>query len=142
MGSVTGEVRALIGVGAGLTAVPPVYYLTEAGARALRTGQAAFAPAPAGLGFLAAAALIVAVLAAWPAAALACGLPLAVAGVLFALDLRAAIGLAGVLPGLWEPPWAEPPGTLAGATGLYAYTGALLVFSALLPRRLRSILSR
>ncbi|MFB9199901.1 hypothetical protein ACIBIZ_22055 [Nonomuraea spiralis] len=138
----TGEVRALIGVGAGLIAVPPVFYLTEAGARALRAGQAAFAPAPAGPGLLAAAAVLVALLTAWPAAALACGLPLVVAGALFALDLRAAIGLAGALPEVWQPPWAEPPGTLAGMTGLYAYTGALLIFSALLPGRLRSILSR
>jgi hypothetical protein len=131
---VTPEVRHLIAAGAGLAAFPPVCYLTEAGARALREGYAAFGPAPAGLGYLAAAALIVAVLAAWPPAALACGLPLAVAGALFALDLPAAMGLAGTLPHAW----GEPPGTLAGPTGLYAFAGLLLVFSALLPNRLRS----
>ncbi|NUS05825.1 MAG: hypothetical protein HOV97_25095, partial [Nonomuraea sp.] len=98
--------------------------------------------APAGAGLLAAAAVIVAVLTAWPPAALSCGLPLAAAGALYALDLPAATGLAGALPGLWEPSWSEPPGTLAGMTGLYCYTGALLVVSALLPGRLRSILGR
>ncbi|TMR98521.1 hypothetical protein [Nonomuraea basaltis] len=99
-------------------------------------------------------ALIVTVLTVWPAAALACGVPLTAAGVLFALDAEAALGMAGTLPwaragGLpWSPdglPWAElaePPGTLAGLTGLYALIGAVLVISALLPARLRSILGR
>ncbi|NUP83559.1 MAG: hypothetical protein HOV96_39140, partial [Nonomuraea sp.] len=48
----TGEVRVLIGVGAGLAALPAVFYLTEAGAKALRAGHAAFGPAPAGAGLL------------------------------------------------------------------------------------------
>jgi hypothetical protein len=47
-----------------------------------------------------------------------------------------------MLPWLGEGSWGEPAGTLAGTTGLYAYTGALLVLSALLPTRLRSILGR
>lgn len=147
--------RRLLGAVAGLAALVPVYYLTEAAARALRAGNAAFAPAPGALGYLAAVAAIVVLLTAWPAAALACGVPLAAAGTLFALDLDAAVGVAGTLPyarsgGLpWSAPqaapWAElgePPGTLAGLTGLYALLGALLVFSALLPARLRSILDR
>ncbi|MEV5890311.1 hypothetical protein [Nonomuraea fuscirosea] len=147
--------RRLMGAVAGLAALVPVYYLTEAAARALRAGNAAFAPAPAALGYLAAVAAIVVLLTAWPAAALGCGVPLAVAGTLFALDLDAAVGVAGTLPyaragGLpWSAPggapWAEPgepPGTLAGLTGLYALLGALLVLSALLPARLRSILDR
>ncbi len=52
-------------------------------------------------------------------------------------------GLPWSAPG--AAPWAElsePPGTLAGLTGLYALLGALLVLSALLPARLRSILDR
>ncbi|MGN9844067.1 hypothetical protein ACTMTI_38675 [Nonomuraea sp. H19] len=147
------EARHLMGAAAGLAALAPVYYLTEAGAKALRTGLATAVPAPAGLACLAAVAVIVAVLAVWPAAALACGLPLAAAGVLFALDAEAALGVAATLPwsgagGLpWSQPdalpWAElaePPGTLAGTTGLYALIGALLMISALLPGRLRSIL--
>ncbi|MEO3868108.1 hypothetical protein ABGB18_04670 [Nonomuraea sp. B12E4] len=149
----TSEIRRLTGALAGLAALAPVYYLAEAAARALRVGNATFGPAPAGLGYLAAVAAIVVLLTAWPPAALACGLPLAAAGVLFALDLDAALGAAGSLPwsragGLpWSQPgapWAEagePPGTLAGASGLYALIGALLVLSALLPGRLRSILS-
>ncbi|NRQ31203.1 hypothetical protein HII36_05050 [Nonomuraea sp. NN258] len=133
----TDEVRRLIASVAGLAALPPVYYLTEAGARALRTAQAGFGPAPAALGYLAAVAVVVALLAACPAAALACGLPLAAAGALFALDLDAAIGAADVLP--W-PGRGEPAGTVAGANGLYALMGTALVASALLPRRRRSIL--
>ncbi|SEH03376.1 hypothetical protein SAMN05444920_1368 [Nonomuraea solani] len=147
--------RRLIGAVAGLAAVAPVYYLTEAAARSLRAGATAFGPAPAALGYLAAVAVIVTLLTAWPAAALGCGLPLAAAGVVFALDLDTALGVAGSLPwskagGLpWSPPdgapWAEiaePPGTMAGMTGLYALIGVLLVLSALLPARLRSILDR
>jgi hypothetical protein len=144
-----------MGAVAGLTAFVLVYYLTEAAARALRTSSAAFGPAPAGLGYLLGAAVIVALLTAWPTAALACGLPLAGAGVLFALDQDAALAAAGKLPwsgagGLpWSQPgglaWAEmgePPGTLAGVTGLYLLIGAVLVVSALRPGRLRSILDR
>ncbi|MCK2219238.1 hypothetical protein MF672_036405 [Actinomadura sp. ATCC 31491] len=71
--------RHLLGAAAGLAALVPVYYLTEAGARALREGTAAAGPSPAGLGCLMAVAALVALLAAWPAAALACGLPLAAA---------------------------------------------------------------
>ncbi|SDI38104.1 hypothetical protein [Nonomuraea jiangxiensis] len=149
----TPEIRRLMGTFTGLAALVPVYYLTEAAAKALRTSHATFGPAPAALGYLAAVAVIVALLTAWPPAALACGLPLAAAGALFAMDLDAALGLAGTLPwaragGLpWAQPgapWAElgePPGTLAGTSGLYALIGALLVLSALLPARLRSILS-
>jgi hypothetical protein len=78
--------------------------------------------------------------------------PLAAAGVLFALDAEAARGVAATLP--WPgPPWsrpdglpwtelAEPPGTLAGTTGLYALIGTLLVLSALLPARLRAVRGR
>ncbi|WP_043617032.1 hypothetical protein [Nonomuraea candida] len=145
----------LVAALAGIAALAPVYYLTDAAARALRAGQAAFAPAPAGLAYLAAVAVLVTLLSARPAAALACGLPLAAAGALFALDLDAAIGAAGTLPwahdgGLpWQAapggaPWAEPgepPGTLAGTSGLYALLGALLVLPALLPARWRSILN-
>ncbi|WP_344887852.1 hypothetical protein, partial [Nonomuraea antimicrobica] len=110
--------RRLLGAATGLAALVPVYYLTEAAARALRAGVTAFDPAPSGLGYLLAVAAVVTVLAAWPAAALACGVPLAAAGALFALDLDAAIGAAGTLPfarsgGLpWSSPdgvpWAEP----------------------------------
>ncbi|MEW9550908.1 hypothetical protein [Nonomuraea sp. NPDC050783] len=145
----------LLGGAAGLAALVPVYYLTEAAARALRAGTVAAGPAPAGLGLLMAVAAIVTLLAAWPAAALACGLPLLAAGVLFALDAADAISAAATLPyadagGLpWSrpdaAPWAEaaePPGTLAGLTGLYALTGIVLVLSALLPHGRRSILRR
>ncbi|MBF8190832.1 hypothetical protein ITP53_35035 [Nonomuraea sp. K274] len=146
--------RQLMGAAAGLAALVPVYYLTEAAAKALRTGYATFGPAPAGLGYLAAVAVIVTLLTAWPPAALACGLPLAATGALFALDLDAALRVAGTLPwartgGLpWSRPdglpWAElaePPGTLAGLSGLYTLIGALLVLSALRPARLRSVLT-
>ncbi|MCF6473480.1 hypothetical protein FAF44_34600 [Nonomuraea sp. MG754425] len=145
--------RDLAAAVAGVAALAPVYYLADAAARSLRAGLAAFSPAPLGLAYLAAVAVVVALLASWPAAALACGVPLAAAGVLFALDLDAAIGLAGTLPwaragGLPWPqpdgaPWAEaaePPGTLAGMSGLYALIGVVLVLSALLPARRRSIL--
>ncbi|TDD22969.1 hypothetical protein [Nonomuraea diastatica] len=147
--------RQVMGAVAGLAALIPIYYLTEAAARALRAGVATFGPAPSGLAYLGAVAVIVTVLTAWPAAALFCGVPLASAGLLFALDLDAALGAAGRLPwagagGLpWSrpdgEPWAqpgEPPGTLAGMTGLYLLIGALLVLSALLPVRLRAILGR
>jgi hypothetical protein len=145
--------RSLLAAAAGLAALAPVYYLTEAAARCLRAGHTAFIPAPTGLAFLAAVAVIVTLLTARPAAALGCGVPLMAAGVLFALDLDAAMGLAATLPwartgGLpWAPPggapWAElaePPGTLAGISGLYALIGALLVLSALSRARRRSIL--
>ncbi|GAA2211538.1 hypothetical protein GCM10009850_069980 [Nonomuraea monospora] len=145
--------RPLLAALAGLAALAPVYYLTEAAARCFRTGHAAFAPAPTGLAYLAAVAVIVTILSAWPAAALGCGVPLTAAGVLFALDLDAAMGLAATLPwarsgGLpWSPPdgapWAEltePPGTLAGMSGLYTLIGAFLVLSALPRARRRSIL--
>lgn len=154
-GGVTRENRHLVGAAAGVAALVPVYYLTEAAARALRTSSATFGPAPAALGYLAAVAVIVTLLTAWPAAALGCGIPLAAAGAVFALDLNAALGVAGSLPwaregGLpWSQPdgvpWAEltePPGTMAGMTGLYTIIGALLVLSALLPGRLRSVLGR
>ncbi|MGW3341830.1 hypothetical protein ACWDA3_00925 [Nonomuraea rubra] len=144
---------SLLAATAGLAACAPVYYLTEAAARGLRTGHTAFSPAPTGLAYLAAVAIIVTLLTAWPAAALGCGVPLVAAGVLFALDLDAAMGMAATLPwartgGLpWSPPdgapWAElaePPGTLAGISGLYALIGALLVLSALPRARGRSIL--
>ncbi|MEV4114379.1 hypothetical protein [Nonomuraea sp. NPDC049695] len=145
----------MVGGVAGVVALVPVYYLTEAAARALRTGNATFGPAPAALAYLAAVAVIVTLLTAWPAAALGCGIPLVAAGAVFALDLPAALGVAGSLPwaaagGLpWSPPdtapWAElaePPGTMAGMTGLYTLIGALLVLSALLPGRLRSLLGK
>ncbi|MET8870271.1 hypothetical protein ABZW11_45670 [Nonomuraea sp. NPDC004580] len=137
---------------AGLAAAIPVYYLTDAAARALRGGTVAFAPAPAALAYVAGVAVLIRVLTVWPVAALACGVPLTAAGALFALDLDAAVGVAATLPwvragGLpWTTgpvPWAapgEPPGTLAGMTGLYALTGAFLVLSALLPARRRSVL--
>ncbi|UBU17712.1 hypothetical protein [Nonomuraea gerenzanensis] len=147
------RLRPILATLAGLAALAPVYYLTEAAARCLRTAHAAFAPAPAGLAYLAAVAVIVTLLSVWPAAALGCGVPLTAAGVLFALDLDAAMSLAATLPwaragGLpWSPPdaapWAElaePPGTLAGMSGLYALLGALLVLSALPRARRRSIL--
>ncbi|MEV0383553.1 hypothetical protein [Nonomuraea sp. NPDC050643] len=147
--------RWVFGTAAGLAAVVPVYYLTEAAARALRSGTAALGPAPEALGYLAAVAVIATLLTAWRAAALGCGAPLAGMGVLFALDHDAALRAAGTLPWSraggqpWVPPgdvpWAEmsePPGTLAGMTGLYALIGALLMLSALLPARLRSILDR
>ncbi|MGI5291195.1 hypothetical protein ACQEVF_48905 [Nonomuraea polychroma] len=144
----TRESRHVMGAAAGLAALVPVYYLTEAGAKALRMGTAAAGPAPAGLACLAAVAVLVTVLAAWPAAALTCGVPLIAAGALFALDTEAALGMAATLPrpglpwdGLPAAELAEPPGTLAGLTGLYTLIGALLVLSALLPGRLRSILS-
>ncbi|WP_127932951.1 hypothetical protein [Nonomuraea polychroma] len=144
----TRESRHVMGAAAGLAALVPVYYLTEAGAKALRMGTAAAGPAPAGLACLAAVAVLVAVLTVWPAAALTCGVPLISAGALFALDTEAALGMAATLPwsgvlwhGLPAAELAEPPGTLAGLTGLYTLIGALLVLSALLPRRLRSILS-
>jgi hypothetical protein len=143
--------RHLIAPAAGLAALAPVYYLTDAAARSLRAAHTAVTPAPAGLACLAAVAVLVALLTAWPAAALACGLPLVAAGALFALDLDAAIGAAATLPwadagGLpWSPPdgapWAEPaepPGTLAGMNGLYALIGLILVLPS---RRLRSILN-
>ncbi|MEU0571896.1 hypothetical protein ABZ297_41755, partial [Nonomuraea sp. NPDC005983] len=77
--------RHLIGVAAGLAALPAVYYLTESGARALRTAYTAFGPGPAGLGYLAAVAAIVTLLCGLsPPAALACGVPLLAAGGLFA----------------------------------------------------------
>jgi hypothetical protein len=126
--------RHTLGTVAGLAALVPVCSLTEAAARALRTGNAAFAPALDGLGYLAAVAVLVTLLTAWPAAALACGVPLAATGTLFALDLDAAMGLAGTLPGAET---GEPPGTLAGVTGLYALLGVLLLLSPLkraLPR--------
>ncbi|NJP98856.1 hypothetical protein HCN51_57165 [Nonomuraea sp. FMUSA5-5] len=145
--------RPLLAAAAGVAALAPVYYLTDAAARCLRTGQAAFSPAPLGLAYLAAVAVLVTLLTAWPAAALGCGVPLTAAGVLFALDVDAAIRLAATLPwaragGLpWSPPggapWAElaePPGTLAGMSGLYALIGAVLVLSALPRLRRRSIL--
>ncbi|MCA2223791.1 hypothetical protein [Nonomuraea aurantiaca] len=151
------QVRHLIGAVAGSAALPLVYYLTEAGARALRAAYAAFRPAPAGLGYLTAVAAIVALLAAWswlsPLAALVCGLPLTATAALFALDLDVALDLAGRLPSFAVPTGqpeptgqlvgavaGEPPGALAGVTGLYAVIGVLLVLSALLPRRRRSIL--
>ncbi|MEV0612252.1 hypothetical protein AB0I81_02940 [Nonomuraea sp. NPDC050404] len=145
--------RRLIAAAAGVAALVPVYYLTDAAARFLRAGNAAFAPAPMGLACLAAVAVLVTLLTARPAAALCCGLPLAAAGVVFGLDLDTAMGAAGTLPwaregGLpWSlpggAPWAEPgepPGTLAGTSGLYALIGVVLVLSALLPDRLRSML--
>ncbi|MEU4509585.1 hypothetical protein AB0G05_08835 [Nonomuraea wenchangensis] len=143
--------RHLLGAVAGLAALAPVYYLTEAGARELRAGTVAAGPSPAGLGCLLAVAAIVAMLAAWPPAALACGLPLAAAGTLFALDATGAIAAAATLPYAGGLPWvrpgaapwaeaAEPPGTIAGLTGLYALIGVVLVLSALLPRGRRSIL--
>lgn len=141
--AVSPEVRHLIGVVAGLAALPLVYYLTEAGARALRAAYAEFRPAPAGLGYLTAVAAIVVLLAAWswlsPLAALACGLPLTAVAALFAFDLDVALDLAGRLPS-FAVPAGEPPGTLAGVTGLYAVIGALLVLSALLPRTRRSVM--
>ncbi|MFG1695107.1 hypothetical protein [Nonomuraea sp. NPDC049309] len=142
----------LVAAVAGLAAAIPVYYLTDAAARALRGGTVAFAPAPSALAYVAGVAVLVRVLTVWPVAALACGVPLTAAGVLFALDLDAAVELAATLPwaragGLpWTAgpaPWAEPgepPGTLAGMTGLYALTGAFLVLSALLPARRRPLL--
>ncbi|MFI6995221.1 hypothetical protein [Nonomuraea wenchangensis] len=143
--------RHLLGAVTGLAALAPVYYLTEAGARALRAGTVAAGPSPVGLGCLLAVAAIVAMLTAWPPAALACGLPLAAAGTLFALDATGAIAAAATLPYAGGLPWtrpgaapwaepAEPPGTIAGLTGLYALIGVVLVLSALLPRGRRSIL--
>ncbi|MEV4550439.1 hypothetical protein ACI2LC_24855 [Nonomuraea wenchangensis] len=143
--------RHLLGAVTGLAALAPVYYLTEAGARALRAGTVAAGPSPTGLGCLLAVAAIVAMLTAWPPAALACGLPLAAAGTLFALDATGAIAAAATLPYAGGLPWtrpgaapwaepAEPPGTIAGLTGLYALIGVVLVLSALLPRGRRSIL--
>ncbi|TMR21158.1 hypothetical protein ETD86_16385 [Nonomuraea turkmeniaca] len=144
----TRESRHLMGAVAGLAALVPVYYLTEAGAKALRMGAAEGGPAPVGLACLAAVAVLVAVLSAWPAAAVTCGVPLFSAGALFAVDADAALGVAATLPweglawdGLPSAELAEPPGTLAGLTGLYTLIGALLVLSALLPARWRSILS-
>ncbi|NUW38895.1 hypothetical protein [Nonomuraea rhodomycinica] len=127
--------RRVIGTAAGLAALPVVYYLTEAGARALRDAYTSFAPGPAGLGLLAAVAAVAALLRGLSRpAALACGAPLAAVGVLFALRLDLAVELAGRLPRLL-PPAGEPPGAVAGATGLYALLGLLLVASAVPLRR-------
>ncbi|GAA3193330.1 hypothetical protein GCM10010486_73250 [Nonomuraea roseoviolacea subsp. carminata] len=127
--------RRVIGTVAGLAALPVVYYLTEAGARALRDAYTSFAPGPAGLGLLAAEAALAALLRGLSRpAALACGAPLAAVGALFALTLDLAVELAGRLPRLL-PPAGEPPGALAGATGLYALLGLLLVASAVPLRR-------
>ncbi|SEL81683.1 hypothetical protein [Nonomuraea pusilla] len=130
----TSETRRVVGAAAGLAAFPLVYHLTEAGARALRQAYASFGPAWAGALWLAAVAVLVAVLGAWPAAALACGLPLTAAGLLFALDADTALGLADALrPVSARPPWpeaGEPPGAVAGTTGLYVLVGALLLLSA------------
>ncbi|MEV0203228.1 hypothetical protein, partial [Nonomuraea sp. NPDC050691] len=51
-----------------------------------------------------------------------------------------AVELAGRLPRLL-PPAGEPPGALAGATGLYALLGLLLVASSLPVRRSRETVS-
>ena len=138
------EVRHLIGVAAGLVALPLVYYLSEAGARAVRAAYTAFAPGPTGLGYFAGVAAIVTVLAGWqslsPLAALACGVPLAAAGALFVLDLDYALRLAATLPQVGALP-GEPEGTLSGVSGLYAFIGCVLVLSALLPGRMRTALS-
>ncbi|WP_214316603.1 hypothetical protein [Nonomuraea sediminis] len=131
--------RHLIGTAAGLVALPLVYYLTEAGARALRVAYTAFDPGTAGLACLAGAAAIVTVVSLSPVAALACGLPLAMAGALFTLVPDYAAGLAARLPQVGALP-GEPAGTLAGVGGLYGVIGFVLVFSALLPGRLRTIL--
>ncbi|MDR8410158.1 hypothetical protein MTP10_15600 [Nonomuraea sp. 3-1Str] len=130
-----GVIGIVIGTVAGLAALPVVYYLTEAGARALRTAYTSFAPGPAGLGLLAGAAVLAALLRGLSrSAALACGAPLAAVGVLFALRLDLAVELAGRLPRLLAPT-GEPPGALAGATGLYALLGLVLAASAALPVR-------
>jgi hypothetical protein len=124
----------------GLLALPAVYYLTEAGARGLRAGHAAFTAAPAGLGWLAAASALASVLALAPrlspSAPVVCGLPLAVLGALYATDTGTALALARTLPHLGAPP-EEPPGALAGATGLYTVLGVVLTLSALRGRRRR-----
>ncbi|WP_327092882.1 hypothetical protein OIE66_20235 [Nonomuraea sp. NBC_01738] len=131
-------VRHLVGALAGLVALPALYYLTEAGARALRLGYAGFSASPAGLGYLAGAALLAAALALWPGlspvAAVVCGLPLAAVGALFATELEVALLLAGVLPG-GTP--GEPAGLLAGVSGLYTLLGVMLGASALVPHRWR-----
>lgn len=141
-------VRHLVGIAVGLVALPALYYLTEAGARALRDGYATFSPSPAGLGYLAAVAAVAAALAGWrrlsPVAAVVCGLPLVALGALFATEVEVGVLLAAGLPRLGALPAGlpgEPPGTLAGVTGLYTVVGGLLVVSALVPGRWRSILA-
>ncbi|MFD9948463.1 hypothetical protein ACFWYW_44125 [Nonomuraea sp. NPDC059023] len=136
--------RHLAATAVGLLALPAVYYLTEAGARALRAGYTGFGPSPAGFGYLSAVAALAGLLTGWqrlsPLAAIICGLPLVALGALFATRLDLALLVAAGLP-RWGALPGEPPGTLAGVTGLYTVVGALLVTSALLRGRERSILA-
>ncbi|MFI6503126.1 hypothetical protein [Nonomuraea typhae] len=137
--------RHVAGAVVGLFALPAVYYLTEAGARALRAGYTGFVPGPAGFGCLCAVAALAGLLTGWhrlsPLAALTCGLPLVLLGALFATELELALRLAAGLP-RWGALRGEAPGTLAGVTGLYTLVGGLLVVSALFRTRSRSILAR
>ena len=133
-------VRHLISVVAGVLVLPVVYYLTEAGALALREAYALFTPGLRGLGYLAAVGVIVGLLACWrwlsPLAALVCGLPLAALGAAFATSPDAAFWLVGLLPPVRAlTTTAEAPGLQAGVTGLYLLTGTVLVLSALFPSR-------
>ncbi|MEU7001872.1 hypothetical protein [Nonomuraea sp. NPDC046570] len=136
-------VRHLIGAVAGGTALPLVYYLTEAGAKALREAYALLVPDLAGLGYLAAVVLVTGLLACWPwlspLAALVCGLPLAALGAAFASSPDVAFLVIGLLPPI-EPLTGtdEAPGLLAGVTGLYLVVGAILVVSAAFPGRWRA----
>lgn len=137
-------VRHLIAAAAGLLALPLVYYLTEAGARQLRLAYTTFSSGLTGLACLGAVAAVAAALVAWPRlsplAALVCGLPLAAAGVLFSAQLDYSVRLAVRLPPLEHSTMAgEPPGTLAGVTGLYTLVGGVLVLSALFPHRWLSL---
>lgn len=137
-------VRHLIAAAAGLAALPVIYYLTEAGARHLRLAFATFTPGVAGPACLAGVAALIAVMIAWPSlsplAALVCGLPLAAAGVLFAAEFDYAQRLAARLPQIEAiAVTGEPPGTLAGATGLYVLAGGVLVVASLSPHRWLSL---
>ncbi|MFI6478309.1 hypothetical protein ACIBH1_10275 [Nonomuraea sp. NPDC050663] len=127
--------RHLLGAAVGLLAAPVAFYLTEAGARALRAAIAGFVPGWGGLAWLSGVAVLGAALACWPGlsplAAACCGVPLAAVGALFATEPEVAAGLARGLP---YPPIlpdpGEPAGAVAGLTGLYVLLGGLLTVSA------------
>ncbi|MFI6317911.1 hypothetical protein ACIBG8_10360 [Nonomuraea sp. NPDC050556] len=136
--------RHLVAAAVGLVALPLLYYLTDLGARQLRVAYSTFGSSVAGLACLAAVAAVAAALVAWPGlsplAALVCGLPLAIAGVLFPAELESVLRFAVRLPPIEQETLAgEPPGTLAGVTGLYVLVGGVLVLSALFPHRWLSL---
>ncbi|MEU4548612.1 hypothetical protein [Nonomuraea dietziae] len=140
--------RHVTGAVIGLAALPFVYYLTEAGAAGLRSGYALQQPDPVGPAGLGAAVAVSGALACAPRlsplAALVCGLPLTLLGLLFAAAPESAARAVGALPAMdllagaaLGSGTAEPPGLLPGVTGLYLVIGGLLVLSALPPSRWR-----